>query len=65
MFGLVQVWSGYFLETHSGVFAHASPATMAYDSPIDYVRTMRAALRRFALRRSACRSLAGVRSRLS
>jgi len=49
-FGLIQVWSGYFRETHNGVFAHASPATMAYDSPIDYVRTMAPALRRFPLR---------------
>ena len=41
MFGLIQVWSGYFLETHNGVFAHADRAVMAYNSPIDYVRTMR------------------------
>jgi enterochelin esterase-like enzyme len=50
LFGLVQVWSGYFTETHNGVFAHADPATMAYNSPIDYVRTMRGALRRYPLR---------------
>lgn len=50
LFGLVQAWSGYFVETHSGVFAHAAPATLAYDSPLDYVRTMRPALRRYPLR---------------
>ncbi len=50
LFGAIQVWSGYFTETHDGVFAHATAATMAYDSPIDYARTMRRALRRFPLR---------------
>jgi enterochelin esterase-like enzyme len=49
-FGLAQVWSGYFRETHDGVFAHADPQVMAYDSPIDYVRTMRRTLQRFPLR---------------
>jgi enterochelin esterase-like enzyme len=49
-FGLVQVWSGYFRETHNGVFAHATPAIMAYNSPIEYVRTMRKSLHRFPLR---------------
>jgi enterochelin esterase-like enzyme len=50
MFGLIQVWSGYFLETHNGVFAHADRAVMAYNSPIDYVRTMRRTLQRYPLR---------------
>jgi enterochelin esterase-like enzyme len=50
LFGAIQVWSGYFTETHNGVFAHATPATMAYNSPIDYVQTMRRALRRYLLR---------------
>lgn len=49
-FGLIQVWSGYFLETHNGVFAHADKAVMAYNSPIDYVRTMRQTLKRHPLR---------------
>ena len=26
IFGSLQSWSGYYLETHSGVFAHASHA---------------------------------------
>jgi len=50
LFGSIQVWSGYFTETRNGVFANATPATMAYNSPIDYVRTMRPALRRYPLR---------------
>jgi enterochelin esterase-like enzyme len=49
-FGLIQVWSGYFVETHNGVFADADRAVMAYNSPLDYVRTMRRTLRRFPLR---------------
>jgi enterochelin esterase-like enzyme len=49
-FGLIQVWSGYFTETHNGVFAHADRAVMAYNSPIDYVHTLRRTLRRFPLR---------------
>ncbi len=49
-FGLIQVWSGYFVETHNGVFADAGRAVMAYNSPLDYVRTMRRTLRRFPLR---------------
>ncbi len=50
LFGAIQVWSGYFTETHTGVFADATPATMAYNSPIDYVQTMGQALRRYPLR---------------
>jgi enterochelin esterase-like enzyme len=50
LFGSIQVWSGYFTETHNGVFADATPATMAYNSPIDYVQTMRRALRQYPLR---------------
>ena len=49
-FGLIQVWSGYFVETHNGVFADADRAVMAYNSPLDYVRTMHRTLRRFPLR---------------
>jgi enterochelin esterase-like enzyme len=50
LFGAIQVWSGYFTETRNGVFANAPPAAMAYNSPIDYVRTMSQALRRYPLR---------------
>ncbi len=37
-FGSVQSWSGYFIETKTGVFAHASRASLAYNSPLDYIR---------------------------
>ncbi len=37
LFANVQVWSGYFTETRTGVFAHASRATLAANSPIDEV----------------------------
>ena len=50
MFGLIQVWSGYFVETHNGVFADAGRAVMTYNSPLDYVRTMGRTLQRFPLR---------------
>jgi enterochelin esterase-like enzyme len=49
-FGLIQVWSGYFREIHDGVFANADRAVMTYNSPIDYVRTMRRTLERYPLR---------------
>ena len=41
VFGSLQSWSGYYLETRSGVFAHASRPTLAYNSPLDYVRHAR------------------------
>ncbi len=40
-FGNVEVWSGYFTEARTGVFAHASKAYLKYNSPIDYVRGLR------------------------
>jgi enterochelin esterase-like enzyme len=50
VFGSLQAWSGYYLETHNGVFAHASPAVMAYNSPLDYVRRVGRKLRRYPFR---------------
>jgi enterochelin esterase-like enzyme len=50
LFGSIQVWSGYFIETHDGVFAHAAPAQMAFNSPIDYLHRLRRALKRYPLR---------------
>ncbi|HZE05846.1 MAG TPA: alpha/beta hydrolase-fold protein, partial [Solirubrobacteraceae bacterium] len=50
LFGLIQVWSGYFLQTHTGVFAHASRAQLYANSPLEYVHTMRPALKRYPLR---------------
>jgi enterochelin esterase-like enzyme/drug/metabolite transporter (DMT)-like permease len=40
VFGGVQSWSGYYRQSRSGVFAHASPAALAYNSPQLYVRTI-------------------------
>jgi enterochelin esterase-like enzyme len=45
IFSSVQVWSGYFVQTRSGVFARASPALLRDNSPLDYVGRLR---RRFA-----------------
>ncbi len=50
LFGLVQVWSGYFTQTRSGVFSHATRAQLAYNSPREYVRTLRPELARYPLR---------------
>ncbi len=49
-FASVQVWSGYFTQTRSGVFAHASRATLAHDSPYDYVTRVAGTIRRDGLR---------------
>jgi enterochelin esterase-like enzyme len=48
-FRSVEVWSGYFRETRSGVFAHASQAVLDDNSPIDYVATLRAELAAYPL----------------
>jgi enterochelin esterase-like enzyme len=50
LFENVQVWSGYFTETRTGVFAHASSATLAYNSPLDYVHTLAASFTQFPTR---------------
>ncbi len=44
LFGLIQVWSGYFTQTRTGVFARASRAQVRYNSPLDYARAMKRAL---------------------
>jgi CubicO group peptidase (beta-lactamase class C family)/enterochelin esterase-like enzyme len=49
-FANVQSWSGYFTQTPTGVFAHASRASLAYNSPLTYVVRLRRALRRYPLR---------------
>lgn len=49
LLGLIQVWSGYFIETHNGVFAHASRSQTAYNSPLDYVWTMKRELQKYPL----------------
>jgi enterochelin esterase-like enzyme len=50
LFGLIQVWSGYFIQTRTGVFAHATRTQLAYNSPLDYVWTMSHALEKNPLR---------------
>ena len=49
-FANVQSWSGYFTQTRTGVFAGASRATLASNSPLDYVLRLRRALARYPLR---------------
>jgi enterochelin esterase-like enzyme len=43
-FAAVEVWSGYFTQTRTGVFAHAGTSTLDYNSPIDYVARLKAQL---------------------
>jgi enterochelin esterase-like enzyme len=43
-FANLQSWSGYYVETRTGVFAGAGRATLADNSPLSYVRQVRAAL---------------------
>ncbi len=50
LFGLIQVWSGYFTQTRTGVFSHATRALLEHNSPLDYVRTMKPALVAYPLR---------------
>jgi len=50
LFGAVQVWSGYFLQTPTGVFSHATPQQIFDNSPLEYVFTRRVQLRRDPLR---------------
>ncbi len=40
-FANLQSWSGYYLQTRSGVFAGAARATLNANSPLDYVRRLR------------------------
>jgi enterochelin esterase-like enzyme len=39
-FGTIESWSGYFTQTHDGVFAHAGATTMRANSPADYVGSL-------------------------
>ena len=49
-FADVQSWSGYFTQTRSGVFANASRATLAYNSPLDYISRLHRELAKYPLR---------------
>ncbi len=44
LFGLIQVWSGYFTQTRTGVFSHASRSWLLYNSPLDFARTIKPSL---------------------
>ncbi len=50
VFGSVQVWSGYFTQTPTGVFTNATSAELAYNSPIEYVKQLRRELAVLPLR---------------
>ena len=43
-FASLQSWSGYYVETRSGAFANADPATLRANSPLDYVARLRATI---------------------
>lgn len=45
-FSIAESWSGYFTQTHDGVYKHASPATLRAASPAAYVGGLRARLLR-------------------
>lgn len=50
MFSIAQSWSGYFRQTRSSVFAHATPAAIFANSPADYVPSMAGRIRRLGFR---------------
>jgi enterochelin esterase-like enzyme len=49
-FANLQSWSGYYIETRGGAFAHAGAATLRANSPLDYVGGLRAAIARNPVR---------------
>ncbi len=49
-FASVQVWSGYFTQTRSGVFTGATAAALRYNSPIDYVARVSSTIAKQGLR---------------
>jgi enterochelin esterase-like enzyme len=50
VFGSAQVWSGYFVQTPTQVFFHATAAELYANSPLRYVPRLHSALRRYPLR---------------
>jgi enterochelin esterase-like enzyme len=44
LFGSLQSWSGYYVQTRSGVFAHASRAELSDNSPLRYVAGLHPAI---------------------
>jgi len=49
-FAGLQAWSGYYIETRSGVFAHAGRASLRANSPLDYVDRLRGQIATYPLR---------------
>jgi enterochelin esterase-like enzyme len=49
-FGAAQVWSGYFTQARTGVFAQADATTLSENSPLDYVASLRHTIARYPLR---------------
>jgi S-formylglutathione hydrolase FrmB len=50
MFSVLESWGGYFTETPTGVFANASPAALAANSPAAYVGSLAPRIHRLGLR---------------
>jgi enterochelin esterase-like enzyme len=50
LFGSVQAWSGYYVQTRASVFSKATPSQLFYNSPLEYVRRLERALARDHLR---------------
>lgn len=49
-FSVIESWSGYFTQTPTGVFSHASPAELRANSPAGYVASLASSIRRLGLR---------------
>lgn len=50
VFGEVQVWSGYFIQSRAGVFAHATSSQLDNNSPLRFVDSLTSELARYPLR---------------
>ena len=48
-FGAFEAWSGYYQQTASGVFKHASPTQLRANSPATVVTGLRASIARLPL----------------
>jgi enterochelin esterase-like enzyme len=62
VFGNVQVWSGYFVQTGPQAFVGASPALLAANSPADYVPRLAPEIHRLGLNAFLYGGLADRRS---
>ena len=49
LFSVIESWSGYFTQTRTAVFRHASPQALRDNSPAAYVHGQRDAASRFPL----------------